>query len=90
MIIKNVFIIFAFVTVIINMTEGRLKEYEAKTKYSETHMGKKLMEDFLAKDEEKGVPDGKYAQKLGMVLERKRRGNWGKQISKMAYSYNVF
>ena len=78
MIIKDFVMIFAFVSVIVNMTEGRLKEYGAKKKYFETPFGKKLMKNFLANGEGKeGVPDGKYAHMLGMVLKRTRRGKRG-------------
>ena len=87
MMTTDFFIIFTFVTVIINMTEGRLEEYGEKTKYFETPLGKKLMKNFLANGEGKdGVPDGKYARMLGMALKRRRRGNGGKQLSKMGNS----
>ena len=58
----------------INVTEGRLKEHEARMKYFETAMGEDMMKHFLANGEgREGTTDVKYSQMLGIISEPKRR-----------------
>lgn len=57
-----------------NITEGRLNDYEARMKYFEVAMGEKMIKDFLAKGEIKeGIRDENYAQMLAIISQRKRR-----------------
>eukprot|EP00112_Aurelia_sp_Birch-Aquarium-sp1_P003408 Seg1380.1 transcript_id=Seg1380.1/GoldUCD/mRNA.D3Y31 product="Cytochrome c" protein_id=Seg1380.1/GoldUCD/D3Y31 len=57
-----------------NITEGRLNDYEARMKYFEVAMGETMIKDFLAKGEIKeGIRDENYAQMLAIISQRKRR-----------------
>lgn len=59
---------------VMNITEGRLNDYEARMKYFEVAMGEKMIKDFLAKGETKeGIRDENYAQMLAIIAQRKRR-----------------
>ena len=59
---------------VINRTQGRLEELEARMKHFETAKGENMIKDFLANGGEKeGNIDTKYTQMLGIIGERKRR-----------------